>query len=654
MSKSAHLPRIYQLSDDLLLCEICNRQFIEPKSLPCRHTFCKSCLLTAVSSSSSENNDRSLLKCPTCKKLASNIKTSKDIERLKCNFFELNLMSAIDNEILPVKDEKQDVASYVTHFQESIITCRAAVNSCDNEKPEDLDEMSGKCETHPDFVLTYCCIDCQLLLCEQCTNGIWFADVNKHAKHRVYDFKTTWKYISDGVRHCDETVSKIKQECFSIREETCEKIKADAKKSFDITIGIMTQQLDKINEDLSYAFEADEELLLELEKKCNDIKQETVYTCSINRSINASYPHPAAFSSLLQALNNTLETLSDIQQCKTQFQSKQSRVDLTLALTDKKSIRKIINQFIIGEITTKENKTNPTKAPKVAQAKFRHILEGASLQNIFAHNNVNFGVYDSSKSVVYNFDDSYALLKKIPCPVEEYSKCANMRVYYVSGTYLFISHSQRTRQIYMQNKKNCLKEVAPLVNADYWALLPISSTYDVRCAHAYITRHETKEIICLQFCASNQNRLNIIKTFKHSINNTVKHVWSLTPVEDKIIPDDKLLLVTNKDCSLFSIAYLTHIFVLNKNGYLFYQFDLTERPQAMCFNQIDQVILAKATDYSKFEITILSSKGNIQSFLTYNHEKSFSTLTSIAVNHDDIIYLIGDRRFILASTYSKD
>ena len=653
MSKIAQLPGNHQLGNDLLLCGICERQFIEPKSLSCRHTFCKSCLLATFSFSSSAENYCSPLKCPTCKQQVSNINTSEDIEKLKCDFFELNLMNARDNETPTDIDDNQNVDSHVTHSQVSV-TCNDAAENYDNKKLENLDEISEKCATHPDFSLTHCCMNCQLPLCEQCMKDIWFADINPHSTHRVNDLKTTWKYIRDGIQRCDETVSKIKQECLNVREETCTKKRADTKKSFDITISIMTQQLNKIDEDLRHAFEDDENLLLELEKKCNDIKQETDNMFSISQSNGATYPLPSAFSSLLQMLNNALKTLSDIQQCKTQFQSKQSQIDLTLAITDEKCIRNVINQFIMGEIIAKESifEKNINTAPKLIKANFCYKLINASLQNIFAHNNDNFSVYDDETSVVYNFDDSFSLLKEIPCPVED----SSMSVYYVLGTYIFISHSQRTRRIYMQNRRNCVKEVKPLVNADNWALHPISSSIsDLRCAHAYITRHDTKGIICLQFCANNQNKLNIIKTFKQSTNSMAKQVESLTLVEDTIIPDDKLLLVTNKDYSLFSIAYLTHIFVLDINGNLFYQFDSTEGPQAMCFNQIDQVILAKAigNNRPKFEVRILSSKGNIQSFLTYNHEKHFGILTSVAVNHNDITYLSSDNGFILALTYSK-
>ncbi|XP_037533894.1 E3 ubiquitin-protein ligase rnf168 [Nematolebias whitei] len=51
------------LNRDDCLCPVCLEIFIEPVTLPCTHTFCKSCFLESV--------DKSTLCCPLCRKRIS-------------------------------------------------------------------------------------------------------------------------------------------------------------------------------------------------------------------------------------------------------------------------------------------------------------------------------------------------------------------------------------------------------------------------------------------------------------------------------------------------------------------------------------------------------------------------------------------------------
>ncbi|MEQ2213559.1 hypothetical protein XENOCAPTIV_016911 [Xenoophorus captivus] len=51
------------LSQEDCLCPVCLEIFIEPVTLPCTHTFCKSCFLESV--------DKATLCCPMCRKRVS-------------------------------------------------------------------------------------------------------------------------------------------------------------------------------------------------------------------------------------------------------------------------------------------------------------------------------------------------------------------------------------------------------------------------------------------------------------------------------------------------------------------------------------------------------------------------------------------------------
>ena len=111
--------------------------------------FCKPFQLKAVNSSSSVVNDSCPLKCPACKEEMHNIKTSEDIDCLKCDLFLLNLMNATDS----MKNISCNEVS----------TPGVLVNNCTDETFDDLGDKSAatKCATHFDYDFTFCCMDCQ-------------------------------------------------------------------------------------------------------------------------------------------------------------------------------------------------------------------------------------------------------------------------------------------------------------------------------------------------------------------------------------------------------------------------------------------------------------------------------------------------------------
>ena len=433
--------------------------------------------------------------------------------------------------------------------------------------------------------------------------------------------------------------------------------------------------------------------MFEIEKKYKNLTQESVANTFSFSDYNHILSHqPSVLCNLLQVLYDSIKTISEMQQCKTQFLNKQHHVHLTQATTDEKSVSDMIRS-VIGEIVIKENiveKKQDTReqmsqlqiklpqVPKEIKANFFRQLKDSNLANIFVDNKDGFSLFDRKTLRIYEFDASCSLIKQNQFRAKEEElgsiESIHLQAYYVSDIYICISNSQRNRKIYVQHCSSCVKEVSPLINADQWALCPIeckeivaqrneqymslgllssNSSYEIKFAHAYIFRNETKGTICLKFCANEKNKLSTIKQYQLTSTSESARMLTLGQIAKQIIPFKDLLLTTNKSISLFAVAYSIHIFVLDATGNLVYQFDSIKKPETMCFNQVDQIILANLVQqngYCKFEVTI-SSGSAAQAFLKYDHKnlvQDSGSLISIAVNNSDIIFFATDKGYIWA------
>eukprot|EP00105_Crassostrea_gigas_P041354 XP_019925502.1 PREDICTED: E3 ubiquitin-protein ligase TRIM56-like [Crassostrea gigas] len=77
------------LKEDYLTCVICYELFIEPKSLPCLHTFCEGCLEILLDKSSNKTE----LICPTCRETFPI--SSKSVSSLKTNFIFKDIITRL-------------------------------------------------------------------------------------------------------------------------------------------------------------------------------------------------------------------------------------------------------------------------------------------------------------------------------------------------------------------------------------------------------------------------------------------------------------------------------------------------------------------------------------------------------------------------------
>ena len=676
---------MYQTSDNLLLCQMCNGQITEPKSLTCRHTFCKSCLLEVLNTSLITYHGSSSLACPICKQQMPDVTTPDDIENLTCDFFELNLINALADvnkeEETGIFGEKN--LDFVKYNKTQAQLINSATTNCSNEKQDNLAESSmiTKCATHPDLSVTFCCLDCPLLLCDQCAKDRSYPNINLHSAHRVLDIKTTWYFIRNGIQYCNTMLEKKLKEYTKKKEQRCNEIKA--KERFNLLTHTMTQQLAQIDYTLNYAFEADGLLLHVLKRKCNEMMQ-NFFSNSLPFNHEDFYSflnvrHSTVYN-LFQLLRNATETVSEMQQFKMQFLNKRSflsyeAIEVRL-ISDK--IRSFIEQVSeerkIGNVRMQTIKTISVKkcnensiksitkkAPKVMKANFCHRLHGVNLKSIFSDDSDGFSIFDNATFSVYNFDSFSSLTSKIPFQI---ISRINLCAYSISNSYVVVVNSQRNRIVYFQDSSWCPTVISPLINADQWAVYPTEilfpgkgqSNYKIKCAHAYITLDVTNRCVCLKFCANDQLKtLILVQQFKMTTcrNNATK-VGQRTLMTDSIQKND-LLLTANTTSSLFAVAYLVHILVLDSSGKICYQFDSSNAPDAMSFNWNEKLILAALItekNVYKFEVT-MSTNTSDQAVLTYdigqaNMIYKYGILMSIASNNDDILFLATNIGYIWA------
>ena len=171
--------------------------------------------------------------------------------------------------------------------------------------------------------------------------------------------------------------------------------------------------------------------------------------------------------------------------------------------------------------------------------------------------------------------------------------------YFASDTYISISNSQRERKLHTKEYFKCVNEVSPrCLNPKQWALYPTSyynrnySKHKISCAHAYITRNETNRTICSHFYLTDEHELRTVcvSTFEALL---VEHDSNLPMKKDEIILFKDLLLTANKNNSLFSVTYFTHVFVFDARGTPIYHINSSKKPEAMCLNINNDIIPAK-------------------------------------------------------------
>lgn len=167
-------------------CSVCRQNYTCPRSLPCFHTFCENCIISAWSEFDKEKNLRRSAKCPVCDDdiLApnSNISLKDWVRSFPRNDLLETLLNAKNGctRCVPCSRaaEDKDAVYHCQDCRESLCeTCYSYMHQriegfqkhtvSKNPITENLD-MNDKCVIHPNEILEKYCASHQLLCCKIC------------------------------------------------------------------------------------------------------------------------------------------------------------------------------------------------------------------------------------------------------------------------------------------------------------------------------------------------------------------------------------------------------------------------------------------------------------------------------------------------------
>ncbi|XP_078286754.1 E3 ubiquitin-protein ligase TRIM56-like [Rhinoraja longicauda] len=179
-----------QIQNDLLNCKICLSRFMQPKMLPCAHTYCQGCLERMVRS------DRKV-QCPECRE---KFDVRGGVSKLKTNFHINSLM-----DIFKSTKNKKVVCSRCAAAGRRVIAAVSRCKTCldclcppcklshrvanprhaiedlpgHGDGPSEAETRMQKmiyCQDHPGTLVDYLCNTCNSMICRSCSS-------HTHARH---------------------------------------------------------------------------------------------------------------------------------------------------------------------------------------------------------------------------------------------------------------------------------------------------------------------------------------------------------------------------------------------------------------------------------------------------------------------------------------
>ena len=219
---------VVDLCESEISCSICLQLFIDPRILPCMHSFCCKCLTEWVKKS--EPNP--IYICPLCR--TEYPTRSFDLENIKVNYFLTDIIRRVNRQdvtashgsvICSTDDCVHPSVQYCTQGCDNL--CADCMRHHSKSKGTrshivlDLERMTSMggislgevtpayCKAHPNYIIDQYCVDCDLAACDTCL-------LRKHRKHNLVDIKRqvekSKKQLENIIQQTSSIIEIIDQE----------------------------------------------------------------------------------------------------------------------------------------------------------------------------------------------------------------------------------------------------------------------------------------------------------------------------------------------------------------------------------------------------------------------------------------------------------
>ncbi|XP_013787373.2 tripartite motif-containing protein 2-like [Limulus polyphemus] len=267
-------PVVRHFDSQFLKCGICLKRYINPKVLPCLHTFCESCLVQYIPAESLT------VTCPICRQ--QSILPKQGVSALQDNDFIANLMEVLEQPVVCQRRECQspgvrkctscdeflcDVCCEV-HKKESS-SCNEMIISISElalreEQEKSKESPSLMCPKHSFQTLRFYCRDCETAVCVTCT------DI-EHGGHGTMRLR-------EAIEDQKDALKSLLQKAYSQVPNIKEAIEA-----VYVTSSNLSERYSQVSKEVYFCFETLIEiiqmrksfLLKELEE-CYESKQQTL------------------------------------------------------------------------------------------------------------------------------------------------------------------------------------------------------------------------------------------------------------------------------------------------------------------------------------------------------------------------------------------
>jgi hypothetical protein len=227
---------LHQYLDELIKCPICSEFFVDPRSLPCLHTYCLKCIQGHCGDKVPNNE----AKCPVCRNTFTI--PSDGVEQLRSNFFikglaGVKIASSKPADKIPCESCFQDERASAMDVSPATMYCTGCgqklcercsrphkrfpdgthrVVPLGSEVREELMKSQGTfCKQHPSNRLELYCThsDCHQNICLTC-------HVTKHRKHDCQDINEIVEEFRRTIEHDVQQVSELETNVLRMASQT--------------------------------------------------------------------------------------------------------------------------------------------------------------------------------------------------------------------------------------------------------------------------------------------------------------------------------------------------------------------------------------------------------------------------------------------------